>query len=410
MFDKFNAIINTGLNGFGDYFLANAVYSLSSFAINLLMPLILADIEYSRFVYVFQMVLYMTGITQIGLTYGLYRFYKIDKSHTLCIYYLFITILSLFLLCLGFFHHNYVNQLLKLDLNGAENLVFYISVIVSNLFLYNKGKNIADKSYRYMLRISVVVFVFRLCALGLCRCLNITSLPIILSLFFIIPFFQDIKDYIVNCLKSLRVVELKRNFTKSFVLYCFKIWIIGFLFTIADRMFLIQTKGLDDKVTTAVAFSSGFIGVISLFNSTFVNYFVSKLSGNSNDEIQAHISKLNTLFPKYMLSLVLICVMTGLFVVFFYSNFGRFEAVIVFLTILKAGLISYVGMYTLLSKVLDLLKLEIYLNIGRVIFVYLLCTLWHPESCILWYFTVMFSMLISDIILLRIIICRIKSR
>lgn len=158
-----NNIVN---NGLVHYLLANMIFSISTFIVNACLPKIFIYEFYSKFVYVFQMVLFVTTISQAGLVVGLYKFMHTNQKQILNIYYTSIFVICTILLLLGVFDDNWVVVILKLtDLSEVENLMFFLSIMVSSIFLFNKGKNVADKAYKYMLRISVTSFGIRIIVL-----------------------------------------------------------------------------------------------------------------------------------------------------------------------------------------------------------------------------------------------------
>lgn len=393
------------------YMIANIIFSISTFIVNLCLPNILEYSFFSEFIYVFQMVLFMTTIMQVGIVVSLYRFIEKHGDDALNIYYTIILFVNLSLLVFGLITPNFISGVLKLNaLSKTEHLMFFLSIIVSGIFLYNKGKNIADKSYRYMMRVAVTAFVIRLFIILVLYFFRTTSLSLLLFLLFILPFTQDIKDYFINSVRYIRFSRLNKILLQKFLIYALKVWVIGALFIVSDRVFLIYTKDIDVQLTTAIAFSSGFLGIISLFNSSFTNYFLSNLSSERIDEVRNYTEKLKKLLVPYLGLLLLICFVFSGMVYLIYPVLGSMAAIILFITLLRAGLISYLGMYSMLTKVLDLLNIEIILNICRIIVVYSFCTLWHPENHILWYAIVMFTIPFPELVLTIIINHRIKQQ
>lgn len=126
---------------------------------------------------------------------------------------------------------------------------------------------------------------------------------------------------------------------------------------ISDRIFLIYTKGTDVHFTTAIAFSAGFLGIISLFNSSFTNYFLSNLSSDRIDEIKFHVNRLKKMLIPYFGILLLICLSFSLIVYYMYPALKSTTAVVLFITLLRSGIISYLGMFSLLSQGIGLLKI-----------------------------------------------------
>jgi len=391
--------------------MANILFSVSTMIINILLPKILPTDVFTDFIYIFQMVFFLTTVFQIGLVVGLYHFIEQDRQKTLNIYYLSVGSLMILLLAFALWPDNPL--LSALNLNGigrGQQMAFFASVIVSEIFLYNKGKNVADKDYRYMMRISVTVFLFRMIALAVIGLTHITDISLILALVFIIPFVQDIRDFVVNSCRYVRLGLVSGNLLQQLLVYSLKVWVIGALFIISDKMFLISTKGLDVSFTTALAFCSGFVGIISLFNSSFTNYFMSNLSSSRIDEIRRHINRLFKLAPLYVLMLLVVCglVSGGIFLT--YPNMGMIAPMVAFIILLRTGLISYLGMFSLLTKVMDMLNIEIALNVCRVAWTAVLCYMWQPENILVWFTTVTFMILLPELLLTIITIKRVNTQ
>lgn len=391
------------------FFMANILISVSTMIVNILLPKILPTEVFTDFIYIFQMVFFLTTVFQIGLVVSLYHFIERDRQRTLNIYYLSVGSLMLLLFMFAFWPNNPL--LLAVNLNSMsrnQQITFFASLIASEIFLYNKGKNIADKDYRYMMKISVIAFILRMIGLAVIGLANITNTSLILAVVFIIPFAQDIRDFAVNSIRYIHLRLVSGNLLRQIFVYSFKVWIISALFTISDRLFLISTKGLDVSFTTALAFSSGFVGIISLFNSCFTNYFISSLSTTRMEEITRHIGRLIKLAPLYILILLVVCGLASGSISLIYPDMGMMAPVLAFIILLRTGLISYFGMFSLLTKVLNMLDIEIILNVCRVLWTAALCYLWQPENILIWFVTITFLILLPELLLTIIIIKRVN--
>ena len=382
------------------YLIANAIFSLSSFAVNLCLPFLLDPELFNGFIYVFQMVIFMTSALQIGIIIGLYKFHETNAAASLSIYYIVTLLLFSIYFLFSLFNKNPLIIALKLDLlNYSEQIFFALSVIVSNIFLYNKGVNVKEKNYSYMLRIAVTAFIIRLCFLLLLNFIEIKSICLLLSFFFILPFVQDIRDYLIHLYRHVRFNILSGAFVRLFLLYSFKVWCIGILFIISERIFLISIKNINESFTASIAFATGFIGIISLFISTFTNYFLSTLSTNRIEEIKTYTKQLKKLFVAFFVVLIAICFIASYICKQVYPQLDPNTPTILFIVLFKTGVITYLGMYSLLSKTFNLLNLEITLNILRIIIIYLLCTIWQPQNLLIWYGTVMFVIPLPELII-----------
>ena len=382
------------------FMLANILFSVSSMIVNVSLPKVLERNFFDEFIYIFQMVFFLTNISQIGIILGLYRYIQQAREEVLCIYYLTIFFVNVILFALGVWQNNPLTIALKLEsLTALEQFTFYASVATSGIFLYNKGKNVADKAYRYMIRISITAFILRMVAIGLLWQLKISETTQCLVLLFIMPFIQDIWDYVSNSFKYVQVCLISKRHVQIFFTYCLKIWLVASMFNIADRIFIIHTKGLSTHFTTALAFSAGLIGIITLFNNSFYNYFISNMHESNLSAIKQHIKRLNKIAPLYMITLLLLCLVISFCILIVYPELGRLTSIISFIVLFRTGLISYIGMYSLLSKVLNILNIEIALGLLRIAIVWILCTCWQPSNMILWYTTITFIIPFPEIIL-----------
>ena len=381
------------------YLLANIIYSASTFGVNLALPKILPFQLYTQCAYVIQILFLLIGIFQFGVVISLYYYIK-KQRNILNIFYSLTLIIIGILILLSFFSNNPINIITKNQgLTFTENLIFYTAIIFNIIYVFNKGKNVADKDYLYMFKLSSVVIGTRLIGAILLYIINITSLSIILLILFIIPFLKDFIDYINNAREYIRPKKWNKDIWKKFTYYSLRVWIIGSIYIISQQIFLIATKGISSELTAAVAFSNGIVGIINLFNSMFSNFFISSLSSDKNDQLNKYISTLKKIGPIYLLLLLLLSSGISFSVKYIYPDLGNFLPIITFICLLKVGIISYLGMYSLVSKVINLLNIEIFLGIARIIIIYILCTYWHPESYIIWYASIMFVTPIPELIL-----------
>lgn len=382
------------------YILANVFFSVSTFLVNLALPFILDATFYAEFVYIFQMMMFIITLSQLGIVIGLYKYIKINRKDALNIYYFVETGIFIFLLILGCINDNFVSQLTKIgSLSSTENMLFYLSIISSCMYVFNKGKNVADKAFKYMTRVTLFVFILRIVALVILYFVKTNSLSVAFIILFIIPFVGDFRDYVYNTWLHLRMQSINWDMLKSFLLYSLAVWVIGCLFTISDRIFLISTKGYDLQFTTAIAFASGFLGIISLFNQTFQNYFLSNLSLANPKGINVYIQRVKHIAWIYFTLLFIIAVIFSAGVYIFYSRLGVIAAIVLFVTLIRVGVITYLGMFSMLTKIVDLLRIELILGITRVFVVYCLCNLWHPSNLLVWYITVLFIIPFPEIFL-----------
>ena len=382
------------------FLMANIVFSLSSFLVNAFLPKILSTDVYTDFVYIFQMVLFATNAVQIGFVLALYYYAKQNLRQSMNIYYTLVTVLNIILLACCILPQSFVFGWLKLtNLTFAERICFALSVIVSSIFLYNKGANIQQKQYRYMLKVSLSAFLLRMAALTYISLTHTRGNTLLLLLIFVFPFIVDIKDYILRVAHNVRPRQIEKGKLASFATYSLKVWLTGVLFIVSDKMFLISTKNQDQDFTAALAFASGFIGMIYIFKSTFYNFYLAKFSCDNITEIKAYLQKLLHYALPYFGVVLLIALCSATCVRYIYNELGTYASQVLSILLFQTGTICFLGMITLLSKTLNYLNLEVGLNIARVVLIWAVCHLWTGSNMLVWYSVTQFLLMTPEIIL-----------
>ena len=382
------------------FLMANIVFSISSFLVNAFLPKILSPNAYTQFVYIFQMVLFATNTMQVGFVMALYYFAKQNSRQSLNIYYALVTLLNIGILACCLLPQSFVFLLLKMpDLSLAERFCFALSVIVSSIFLYNKGANIQQKQFRYMLWVSLSAFLLRIAALAYITLTQTEGNALLLLLIFVFPFVVDIKDYTLRVIRNVRPKQIEKPMLAEFATYSLKVWLTGVLFIIADKMFLICTKNQDKGFTAALAFASGFIGMIYIFKSTFYNFYLSKFSRDNVEEIRVYVQKLLRYGLPYFGTILFIALCSAACVSYIYADMGSYTWKVLFILLIQTGTICYLGMFTLLAKTLNYLNLEVGLNILRILLIWAICNLWTGSNMLVWYGVTQFLLMTPEIII-----------
>ena len=406
--DKVSAFLK---KDFVFFLMANIVFSLSSFLVNIFLPIILSANTYTQFVYIFQMVLFSTNTMQLGFVLALYYFAKQNSKESFNIYYTLVSLLNIGILICCMLPHSFVFGLLKLqDLSFAERFGFALSVIVSSIFLYNKGANIQQKEYRYMLWVSLSAFLLRIAALIYIALTHTEGNTMLLLLIFVCPFVVDIKDYMLRVIRNVRPRQIKKPMLSDFTTYSVKAWLTGVLFIISEKMFLISTKDMDEVFTASLAFASGFIGIIYIFKATFYNFYLAKFSRDNIQEIKEYVQKLLRYALPYFIFLLFIVACSCICVKYIFGELGESAWKILFVMLMQTGIICYLGMITLLTKTLNYLNLEIILNIFRVLLVWAICNLWKADDMLTWYGVSVFALMTPEVIISAFILNRLAHK
>jgi hypothetical protein len=348
---------------------------------------------------------------QLGFVLALYYFAKQNSKESFNIYYTLVSLLNIGILICCMLPHSFVFGLLKLqDLSYAERLGFALSVIVSSIFLYNKGANIQQKEYRYMLWVSLSAFLLRIAALIYIALTHTEGNTMLLLLIFVCPFVVDIKDYMLRVIRNVRPRQIKKPMLSDFTTYSVKAWLTGVLFIISEKMFLISTKDMDEVFTASLAFASGFIGIIYIFKATFYNFYLAKFSRDNIQEIKEYVQKLLRYALPYFIFLLFIVACSCICVKYIFGELGESAWKILFVMLMQTGIICYLGMITLLTKTLNYLNLEIILNIFRVLLVWAICNLWKADDMLTWYGVSVFALMTPEVIISAFILNRLAHK
>ena len=351
------------------FLVANALYSLSTALISIMSPLLYDYSVYESYIYIFQMVLFITSISTAGLVPALLRYHKINNVKY--VHYYILTSLVLFgvIFIVGLFPNNFLFKLLNLrTVDVLESLVISMSVICSLIFIFNRGLQTARESYSSIFNSVMLIFVLRILCVVLTSVLQVKSVFIILVLTCILPFLYEVFVYVKEV---FRLNKCDYDEFYDFLSFIFKISTAGVIFLLTSRLFVISSKGYDDSLAASLSFATSFTGIISILNTTFTSYFIGKLDHRDINSIDNYLNRLK----KYSLLFIIVSILLSSLVAFFvsaiYPENAIITAYITFITIFQSALITYIGMVTLLAKTFNLVHLQILMNVFCYILVFI---------------------------------------
>ena len=356
-------------SGLSKFLMANMLYSLSTALVTLLSPSILPQAPYEDFIYIFQMVLFLTGIFTAGLIPGLLRHYKYDGQKYQSFYFLTAGMIIVILLVLGLFPANFLSSWLKIGADSvADSMMVYSSVIFSLFFIFNRGLQTAKEDYASIFKDVIVIFVARLLLLGAVGVLGISDPYAILVMVCIIPFMYEAWIFISSFFR-IRFGGLDGY--PDFLGFILKISLAGVIFTATSRLFIISSRFNDDSLAAALSFAAGLTGIISIFNTTFSSVFIGKLDCRNHDGIISYTGKIRKYLLPFLGATLILGAAVFFFVTLIYPENTLQAAIISALTVVHCALISYAGLITLMTKTYDLLNTQILLNVASFVIVWL---------------------------------------
>lgn len=349
------------------FLFANILYSLSTWLIGFIVPYILPTETYQGFIYLFQNVLYLTSVFMLGLTPALLRYYKYAPETYSACFNILVTVVFSILLLLGLWLNNPVSSFLSIDIQDRiQHLLFYISVICSLLYVFNRALLTAKEDYNKLTKTIVLIFVLRILALFIIYYFRIEQISIILLLICIVPMTYEWFIYIMSCGNFRR---LDSHSLKKFICFALTTSCIGILFTTANRLYLLETKKFSDQLAAIISYSYGMIGIMNIFSTTFTTYFIGKLDSRNQESINNYIKRLKVYLPSFAILTILICVFAFYFVKVCYPYDKVVAGIYTATSLLFTASFSYIGLFSLLTKTYNLLNKQLIVNICSLIVV-----------------------------------------
>lgn len=356
-------------SGIAKFLFANALYSLTTAIISFLSPSLLENDVYVDFIYLFQMVLYLTGVFTVGLVPGLLRYYKLDNRKYEFYYYFTASLILIFLLILGLIPGNFISVALKIAPPSVhESLMIYLSVIFSLLFIFNRGAQTAKCNYEAILKDVVIIFIARIMMLICVKIFDISNPYVILSCFCVVPFIYELWVFVSSMIK-INISKLDAYW--DFVCFILKISITGIIFTSTNRLFIISSKSYNSSLAAALSFAAGMTGIITIFNTTFSSVFIGKLDHRDGKGVLQYLGKVKRFCLPFLLSTLLLGAGVFFCVTLIYPDNTAQAAIISSITVVHCALMSYIGLVTLMTKTYNMLNVQILMNVCAFLIVFM---------------------------------------
>lgn len=362
----FNKVTSSGVSRF---LIANMLYSLSTALISIMSPILLQNDVYEDFIYLFQMVLFLTGIFSAGLVPGLLRYYKFDNKKFEFYYYFTAFIIMLLLMIVGLFPGNFISEALKIAPDSIfDSLMIYLSIVFSLSFIFNRGTQTAKCNYDAILKDVLIIFVIRIVLLLGIKLFRISNTYTVLMLLCILPFIYEFGVFVLSFIRT-KVSGLDKY--GEFLNFIFKISIAGVIFTATSRLFIISAKSYDSSLAAALSFAAGMTGIITIFNTTFSSVFIGQLDHRDKGGVSHYIGKVKKFLLPFMVATLFLGLGIFIFVFFVYPDNTLQASIISAITVVHCAMMSYLGLITLMTKTYDLLNAQIFLNICAFLLVFI---------------------------------------
>lgn len=371
------------------FLIANGLFSLSSFSLTFLMPYLLPGEVYAQFVYLFSMMFAIVAFFEFGLTTTFVRNYQIESILTASNSFYVERVLFALILLLGLLPNNYINRFLSLDVDFVLNLMFYGLVLLQLIWQFNRARLNAMKKFREIFFRSMIILVLRVIGiLYIFLSHGQIGMKGILLLSLVIPFayelfektFFDLKLVFTRQLKKFQITDISKYLQFSVLIF-----LSAILFIYSTRYLMIIFKKFAlDQFIAELGYALGFLGIINILNFTIRNFYISKLHPDNPSEIRAYLDSLKQFRYKILVIIGLSSIPFLCIVYFFRPDYFSINSIYILAAVLvSSSLTIYFGLFTLVTKTLGMLKLDIAYNIIRIVVAIFLVQITVPSNPLL---------------------------
>ena len=403
--------------------LANLIFSFSTYLIALAIPYKLDLKMMADFSATLNIVMILAFVFEFGLATSYLRFNQLYSStRFINVYYQFF-IFSLLLL----FYNTFLGKMLG-NVFGFENInlntkYIYFTIFALLSWMFFKNIYLSNKKIKFIFFNALMLLVIRLGFLFyIFSQEGLVSLDSIFLYLFVAPFvlimFFNMKNNVIYVIKSFDYIKdirqlgiFKYRLKKLFV-YSFLIYLISIIYVYTSRYPLVY---LTDQGFTAIlaelgyAFSFG--GLVLVFTNSIRLYLISKFNISNVDEVLKYITTIKRYkYPFMVVSMLVAALVAGIVNLIKPDYLTHISVIFTFILLLTYFVISYYGMFTLLSKTFNYNKIELWVNIVRLGVVMLSVHLVLGAYPVVGFIIANMSMVIIEYIFANIILNKILKR
>ncbi len=364
------------------FFLSNLIYSFSTYLIALLIPYKLNTEGLADFSAAFNIIILLIFVFEFGLSISYLRYNQIYKISNQINAVLQLLIFSLLFLLSQTFLGTYADVLFGTQSVGVKQEYIYLSIFALLTWVFFKNSMLAQKRVNFIILNSFIILIARVILLIYILFGDIDiSLNNIFLYLFVLPYslviLFNLKENISSIAKKSQTLKNSRYWkifikrTKQFIAFSALTFIINGLFVYTNRYAIIYLadNGLK-SILAEIGYALTFAGLILIFISSLRTYFISKFNISNTDEISDYINMLLSYKVKFLsLGAVASILIAGIVYIIKPSYLTIDSVIYVFILIYSSVIVAYLSLFTLLSKTFNFNKLELILNIIRLILV-----------------------------------------
>ncbi len=420
MITKFKKVLS---NDGALFTLSSLIYSFSTYLIALTIPYIFDVKMMAGFSATFNIIMIFSFVFEFGLSTSYLRFNQIRKSTDFINAYFQLFIFAVLTLFYFTFLGNFLGDVFGFDSIELGVEYIYLATFAVLSWIFFKNVYLSNKKIKFILLNSVILLLIRVGFLIYIFTIEgpVTLDEIFIYLFiapFVLVAFFNMKYNVVYIVKSFEKIKERRNISifkkrvKQFLAFSFLAYIINSLYIYTGRYALVYlTDEKMEQLLAELGYAFTFGGLIMIFTVSIRLYLISKFNISNVDEIIKYVKKINGYKYQFMTVGAVFAGLVASTVYFIKPEYlTERTALFTFILIFSYMIIAYFSMFTLLSKTFDFNKLELGLNVVRLILVVIAVELLLGEYPIAGFAVVSFCMVIIEYIFAKIVLKRVLKK
>lgn len=402
------------------FLLSNIIFSASTYAVMLLLPYLLSIESMAEFSSAYNAMIILLFIFEFGISVSFLRFYQIYRItffiNLLAQSAVLIFLIALMLTPLG----KGIIGLFHIDTSPEGVFLFFAALIAQTLWTFAKNILLSNRNYHAIFYHSLIILTLRILLLGYLYYVGDVSLITILITMFILPF---LITFIIPILSAHRIItEFKPYFRhkrmqkillfylKRFVQYSFLSYLIGVLYIIAGRYLIVYlTEKHETALVADLGYAMTFLGIIMIASASFRTFFIATYHLGDMQSITYHLERYLGNIRSLSLYILLISFLLSITVYLIMPGYLSYRApLFVFIMTSTYGIIFLFSMITFLARTMSYNRLEITINLIRLLIIILITHLFFRASPLFSFFLINASLLGMEVVFAYLILKKVR--
>jgi hypothetical protein len=403
--------------------ISNLIFSFSTYLIALIIPYKFDIKAMADFSATLNIVLIFAFVFEFGLATSYLRFNQLYKITGYVNAYFQMGIFLLLIIAYSTPLGDYLG-----DLMGVENIelhqgILYFSIFSILSWMFFKNIYLSNKKVKFIFFNAIILLLVRVGFLSYIFLKdNIPTMNEVFLYLFIFPFvivaMFNMKNNISFLYRSFEKMKDMRNINiflsrfKTLLIFSAFTYVIGVLYIYTSRYVLVYLTEHNLTVLLAeLGYAFSFGGLITVFLVSVRLYFISKYNISDKAAIALYVDKIKRYKYHSFLAIFLIASAISYIVYMIKPDYLSIRSIyFLFMIIASYGFIMYFSLITLLAKAYNFNKIELMLNIIRLVLVVIVVHLLIKSYPIIGFALFSGSMVLIEFIFAKIVLSKILKK